>query len=434
MNQKEYFSAVVAASRLVMEEVMHNKARAGLLLLAALLLPGIALGDMEATVKQELHESEAELRDPGYTHFGRGFIDRGLEGYDALRDKANDQMGLDWLVAWSYLYQQHDQGGSNKWTNNSELDFLVNWDLVDSERFGKGSLTYMLSYVWEKRNYTGFGSGATTDEVTEGAGSVFKISDSDNLDARVRQLYWTQSMFKDRFQVMVGQIEVPAFVDDNSYANNDRDKFIAEVWSKTTRSTVNVFGLGAAVGVTPSDNYYLRAGFIDGNTNGENPKWSSFKKGEYIYVGELGFTPNIKGWGKGIYRFSPWAAEKAKLGKQGKGINISFEQETPWDAALWLRGGVSDHRRNAFESFLGGGAVFTNPFGYNRDQVGLALGWGRPDDSSVRNNTYLFESYWRFQVTERFEFTPDLQLHMQPAKDHDREVNAVVSLRAMFRF
>jgi hypothetical protein len=410
------------------------RSHAGFLLLVALLIPAIALGDMEATVKQELEEFDVELRDPGYTHFGRGFIDRGLEGYDSLRDKANDRLGLDWLVAWSYLYQQHDQGGSNKWTNNSELDFLANWDLVNSERFGKGSLTYMLSYVWEKRDYTGFGSGATTDEVTEGAESVFKISDSDNLDARVRQLYWTQSMFKDRFQVQVGQLEVPAFVDDNSYANNDRDKFIAEAWTKTTRSTVNVFGLGAAVGVTPSDNYYLRAGFIDGNTNGENPKWSSFKKGEYIYVGELGFTPNIKGWGKGIYRFSPWAAEKAKTGKQGKGINISFEQETPWDTALWLRGGVSDHRRNAFESFLGGGAVFTNPFGYNRDQIGLALGWGQPDDGSVRDNTYLFEGYWRFQVTERFEFTPDLQLHMQPAKDRDRDVNAVVSLRAMFRF
>jgi hypothetical protein len=421
---------------------IRTRVCAGLLSLAVVLVPGIALGDFEATVKPELSEFDADRRDPGHTHLGRGLIDRALENnYDAWREEANESLGLDWAVAWSYLYQQrvrgggkNNRGGRNEWTNNSELDFLVNWDLVDSDRFGKGSLTYMLSYVWEKRNYTGFGSGATTDEVTDSAGSVFTISDSDNLDARVRQLYWTQSMLKDRFQLMVGQIEVPAFVDDNSYANNDRDKFIAEVWTKSTRSTVNVFGLGAAVGVTPSENYYLRAGFIDGNTNGENPKWSSFKKGEYIYVGELGFTPTIKGWGKGVYRLSPWYADRAKLGKQGKGINISIEQETPWDMALWLRGGVSDNRRNAFETFLGGGAVFTNPFGFNRDQIGLALGWGQPDDNQLRDHTYLFEGYWRLQVTERLEFTPDIQLHMQPAKDRDNSVNVVGSLRAMFRF
>jgi hypothetical protein len=64
-------------------------------MLVTLLLPGGVLGDMEATVRQDLQESDAELRDPCYTHFGRGFIDRGLEGYDALRTRANDNLGLD---------------------------------------------------------------------------------------------------------------------------------------------------------------------------------------------------------------------------------------------------------------------------------------------------------------------------------------------------
>ena len=137
------------------------------------------------------------------------------------------------------------------------------------------------------------------------------------------------------------------------------------------------------------------------------------------------------------FLFSPWHAQKAALGKQGSGVNISFEQETPWDMGLWLRAGISDNRRNAFEKFLGGGAVFTNPFGFNRDQIGVALGWGETDDPEDKNlvtNTYLFESYWRFQVTERFEFTTDIQLHMKPARDRSRDVNAVGSLRAMFRF
>lgn len=232
----------------------------------------------------------------------------------------------------------------------------------------------------------------------------------------------------------VGQIEVPTFFDGNSYANNDRDQFIAQVWTKSIRSNVNIFGLGAALSLQPNDSFYVRAGFVDANSNGENPKYSTFKRGEYIYLAELGLTPDIPGWGKGIYRISPYEADKGETGPQGRGVTVSFEQEIPWDAALWLRGGVSDHRRNEFERFLGGGVVFTNPFGFNRDQVGLAFGWGRPDDKSGRRNTYLGEAYWRFQLTDRLEFTPDIQVHLQPANRKGRDATFVGSLRLLARF
>ena len=386
-----------------------------------------ALGDFEPTIEKELDEQDEEREVGGFTHIGRGVFDVALEPYDALRERANTSLGLDWMAAYSYLYQHRTHGGEDTWTNNSELDILFSWDLLEHESFGKGSLTGMFSRVWEHRN------GAKTSEVTESTGTAFPLSDSDKVEA-LRQFYWTQSMLDDRLQVHLGQIEVPTFIDDNSYANNDRDAFAAETWLKTTRSSINVFGLGSIVSVEPSDLFYVRGGFIDGNTNGENPKWSTFNRGEYIYVGEIGFTPNIEGWGDGIYRISPYFADKAKTGKQGSGVSISFEQETPWDAALFLRGGVSDHRRNNFESFLGGGVVFTNPFGFDRDRIGLAFGWGRPDDSDARDNTYLAETYWRAQLTERLEFGPDLQLHIKPAENQNRDVVAVGGLRAMVRF
>ena len=392
-----------------------------------LLLAPYARADFEPTVEKGIDEQDRELEEGRHTHLGRGPIDIVLEPYDALREKAKESLGLDWFVAYSYLYQHRSEGGNHKWTNNSELDVLFTWDLVDHDSLGRGSLTGMFSRVWEHRN------GATTAEVTESAGTSFAISDSDKIEA-LRQFYWTQSLQEDRYQVHLGQIEVPTFIDDNSYSNNDRDSFAAETWLKGTRSTVNIFGLGAVASVQPSDLFYLRAGFVDGNTNLENPKFSTFKRGEYVYVGEVGLTPDIEGWGPGIYRISPWYADKSKTGKQGKGLSVSFEQETQWDAALWLRGGISDNRRNNFESFLGGGVVFTNPFGFDRDQIGMAIGWGRPDDGSARDNTYLAETYWRAQLTERLEFGPDLQLHIKPAEKRSRDLVAVAGLRAMVRF
>ena len=83
-----------------------------------------ALADFEPTVEKELEQQDRELREGGHTHLGRGPIDIVLEPYDALREKAKESLGLDWFVAYSYLYQHRSQGGNHKWLNNSELDAL----------------------------------------------------------------------------------------------------------------------------------------------------------------------------------------------------------------------------------------------------------------------------------------------------------------------
>ena len=159
---------------------MHNSSVhlhfVGVCFVFILFVPGLAIGDVSPDVRGDLEEFNSELRESGHTHFGRGLLDRGLEGYDKLRSVANES-GFDWSVGASYLYQAHDRGDGNQWTNNIELDVYMAWEnIVDSARFGKGSLTYLSSHVWETRNFTGFGSGATTSEVTDTLGSVFKVS------------------------------------------------------------------------------------------------------------------------------------------------------------------------------------------------------------------------------------------------------------------
>lgn len=123
--------------------------------------PGIALCEFNPDIEQVREQFYRDLREPGHSHLGRGLLDRALEGYDGLREKAKDRFGLDWLVAHSYLYQRRSHGcnwanrntrGCENWTNNSELDFLARWELVDSERFGKGSFNWMTSFIW--RNAT----------------------------------------------------------------------------------------------------------------------------------------------------------------------------------------------------------------------------------------------------------------------------------------
>lgn len=152
--------------------------------------PG-ALANFEPTIEKELEEQDQEREEGGHTHLGRGVFDIALEPYDVLRERAKASLGLDWFAAYSYLYQHRTHGGEDTWTNNSELDILFSWDLLQDETFGDGSLNGMFSRIWEHRN------GATTSEVTESTGTAFPLSDSDKIET-LRQFYWTQSMFDDR--------------------------------------------------------------------------------------------------------------------------------------------------------------------------------------------------------------------------------------------
>jgi hypothetical protein len=51
--------------------------------------------------------------------------------------------------------------------------------------------------------------------------------------------------------------------------------------------------------------------------------------------------------------------------------------------------------------------------GRDRDGIGCVFMWGDVSDDSLRSE-YALETYWRVQLTERLEFTPDLQIHLHP--------------------
>lgn len=402
-----------------------------LLVSAVLVLPGTALATVDADVEGELEDFEQEQKIGGHVHLGRGPVDWALDksGYDALREKANEKLGLDWLIAYSVLAQRRSHSGNKKSDLNSELDFAGDWELIKSKTFGTTSFTWLYSKVWN--HYTDANSSS---KVSAAGGTVFQISDSDPVDAW-RNIFFSQSMFDNLVAVHVGQIDATTFFNNISYANNDRDKFVAQAFTRDpVRATTDAFGLGATVEVNPNDWLYLRAGFIDGNSSLDRPKWDTFEKGDYIYLGEIGLMADVDGMGKGVYRLSPWYAENGALGQTGEGVTFSFEQELPIDAAIFGRVSAANRRRTDLEAFLGGGIVFTKPFGFDRDQIGIAVGAGVPSDDENRNLTYLVESYWRMQLTERLEFGPDIQFHIHPAADRSRDVLVVGGLRCMMKF
>ena len=64
---------------------------------------------------------------------------------------------------------------------------------------------------------------------------------------------------------------------------------------------------------------------------------------------------------------------------------------------------------------------------------GLAAAWGQPSTRSSRSETIL-ETFYRLQVTDAMQLSPDLQLVFNPANNARDDFIGVLGVRLRFQF
>jgi carbohydrate-selective porin OprB len=73
------------------------------------------------------------------------------------------------------------------------------------------------------------------------------------------------------------------------------------------------------------------------------------------------------------------------------------------------------------------------PFQQYSDLFGVAAGWAQPANSNLRDQ-YVFEGFYRFQLTSQLAITPDLQWILHPTLNPNTGSLWVASLRARVTF
>ena len=88
----------------------------------------------------------------------------------------------------------------------------------------------------------------------------------------------------------------------------------------------------------------------------------------------------------------------------------------------WLRAGLADARINPIANSIGGGLVYTGPFGRMADQVGIGFSrvqFGQParlaSGGGLAETT--FEASYSFNINDRLTLQPDLQYVVSPSGD-----------------
>jgi carbohydrate-selective porin OprB len=356
-------------------------------------------------------EGAADFRGrPAHALAGRGIADRALSPYDLLRARANRELGLDYLAYYSTLLQQGSEEVVEARALVTQLHAVAHWDLVDDPVLGRGSLGF---YFVDVRGFLGKSAGELSEHCDTSLG--VNDADVDGAFTALKDLWWEQRFIDERFNVLAGQVELQGLMNANTYADDDTFSFLAQPVATNPATAFVPAGLGAFVETAPSDDWYLSLAFVDAGANGRYPDFESFAQGDYLYAGELGLTPNIEGMGTGVYRLTGFYREATPEAPSAAGMALSFEQDFGDHSALFLRYAAVDEEACDLAQVLGTGIVLRRPLGRARDWLGFAFMWGDLVHGA-RQNEYGLETFWRLQVTERLEVTPDLQLHFHPGR------------------
>jgi hypothetical protein len=370
------------------------------------LLPPVPAAHADPDIEGSLDQIEAIRALPADALLGAGPARRLLGPYDRLRQSARESLGLDYLVYYSQLFQQGSEDLADDRLLVGQLHALARWELLEHERFGESALGVYFVDVRELL-------GNPPSQFSDATDSSFLVNDGEDSFASLKQLFWEQRLLAGRLDIIAGQIELQGFMNGNSYADDDSYSFVAQPLSTNPVTALPPAGLGAYLELRPSAHGYFSLAFVDANANGKLPDFDTFAKGEYVFAAELGWTPSFDGIGGGAYRFTAVRADATASEPSGSGFALSFEQQLGAAWGLFLRYQSAWGRKPALQASLGAGAVWTRPFGRRRDWLGLAFFWGDPSQRD-RSDELGVETYWRLQLSDRLELTPDLQVHVHP--------------------
>ena len=117
----------------------------------------------------------------------------------------------------------------------------------------------------------------------------------------------------------------------------------------------------------------------------------------------------------------------------GWGISFSLSGVVGESWLPFLRGGWARDGSSFYEAAVSAG------FGYSlhpgRDLLGMGLHWSRPNSDTfgqALSDQYTLEAFQLWQVTQRLQVTPNVQLIKDAAQNPDEDFTAVFGVRARY--
>jgi len=325
------------------------------------------------------------------------------------------------------------EGGHN---GNNEIDFIG----LITLRQGNGMAGDTRIGWWWLHNMTF--SGTSTSELAQRGGLLWDFNDGDAPDPEDALGVFTllQTLFEDRMELQLGKLYPGNNFAASDYWGDDRATYMSTMLSSDVVGRwFNNIGLGAQAGWF-GEGWFVQGAVVDAQSQEAYFDFSSLGKGRFLWIAELGWTPD-RGGTETKLSITPYIIDRTAALTRETGYVATFVHE--WsDLALygrytWRDGGkgrASDDVLEALPVKRGGflGLAWNRPFNRTTDQLAFAIMQGTPSD---QRRTDGFDSqagveiYWAIQPKPWFIVTPDLQW----VKNKDGKMETIFGLRLKLR-
>ena len=260
-----------------------------------------------------------------------------------------------------------------------------------------------------------------------------------------------QGLLDDRVVLSVGKMHPNHFFMLNFYANDESRQFLNGSFDGNSvfQPAQGTYSPGFVAQMIPCDDIYVNAAIFD-LADYPGDSFQNINAGLYWAGVEVGWTPNWLG-AFSRYNVTFGTTNAGNQSYSGYGDVTGIKQSNSMIGFLgqqqigdWLgvfaEYGLGDSTGAVAQQELSVGVSIVRPFGRPDDDFGIAFAWTKPNNNygneipgSEPQSASVLETFYRLQLTNSLQLSPDLQVSFDPASGDGSPVVAL-GLRLKMQF
>ena len=361
-------------------------------------------------------------------------LQRGLKPYFDWKRRIHDEHGVSLGLQFYILYQDASSSVDDRDDDafGNIFRFFGNWTVFEQDNGNVGRIE------WRVESRSNFGNFQAPDSLGSATGIATVVPGfaySDDFDLDIPILNWTQGFSNGRAGYAVGRLAFDVYLDAFPFQTFSRGFINRAFILNPTMATTGVGAIGAVVKGFVSDNIWIGAQIHDANAASGDFDWDTVQEGEWLKAVEIGYAPSFAERNARRVQLTYWAKDARMLAGASKGSGWAVSAAYKLNDKLFpfVRFGHSDGGAGvAAESAISTGVEVT----LRHDQVwSIGAGWAKPSRETFGpglDNETVLETSYKFQLSQNFSLTPDIQVVFNPANDPGESAVWIVGLRAIF--
>lgn len=259
------------------------------------------------------------------------------------------------------------------------------------------------------------------------------VAGFDQQDFLLVQLWWEHHLWDDFFIVRFGKVDASDYIDSYRYQSPSVG-FLTPPLEDMPTIPYPSKGPGLATVIRPIDDWYFTFAISERNSVKSEVRFDNFfDDPNYFTAYEIGYQPEIDGWGEGNYHVTFWYADHIKRFNRlnipsGHGFALSAQQIITKSFIPFARYSYGEGRATFFHQSAAIGFGIETPFGRTEDVYAIGLGWKQPFNKNV-DSQYVIETFYRLQLTPSMQITPDLEFFFNRPLAGKRDMPVVFTIR-----